>query len=237
MKIQNFINGEFKEPINKEYFDSLNPATSLKYSEIPNSSSADVEDAVIAADNAFKTWSKCTRKDRAAIMMKIANKIEEKLDEFALAESMDQGKTLLFATNVDIPRVVENFRFFASSILLDEGRTADIDGVGYSIVVKDPVGVAALISPWNLPLYLLSWKIAPCIAYGCTCVCKPSEFTSVTAWMLCSVLKEAGLPNGVVNMVFGTGPNVGSPLIHHPKVSLISFTGGKLTLIFRNCYR
>jgi acyl-CoA reductase-like NAD-dependent aldehyde dehydrogenase len=162
-------------------------------------------------------------------MLKIADILESRLLEFAEAESMDQGKPVSLAKSVDIPRSVYNFRFFATKILHLQHASSEIDNVALSYTSFSPVGVCGLISPWNLPLYLLTWKIAPCIAAGNTCICKPSEFTSITAFLLCSVLLEAGLPTGVVNMIFGTGPEVGSALSRHPDIPLISFTGGTVT--------
>lgn len=143
--------------------------------------------AVEAASNAFESWSQTTRQSRYKILIKIADILESRLDEFALAESKDQGKPLSLAKSVDIPRAIYNFRFFGSSILYQTTHASELDGIAHSYVVREPAGVCALISPWNLPLYLLTWKIAPCIAYGCTAVCKPSEFTSITAYMLCQV--------------------------------------------------
>ncbi|KAJ3271536.1 Aldehyde dehydrogenase 8 member A1 [Terramyces sp. JEL0728] len=229
MNLTNFIDGQFVEPVERNYLDNINPATGAVYGQIPNSTSKDVELAVKSANTAFETWSETTRSYRSSTMMKIADIIESRLEEFAVAESKDQGKPVSLARNVDIPRAIYNFRFFANSILNQTQAHSELDGVAYSYVLKEPVGVAALISPWNLPLYLLTWKIAPCIAFGCTCVCKPSEFTSVTAWMLCQAFQEAGLPKGVVNMIFGTGASAGSPLINHDDVPLLSFTGGTVT--------
>jgi acyl-CoA reductase-like NAD-dependent aldehyde dehydrogenase len=225
--ISNFINGENKRP--EKTIPITNPATGKLIGSLPDSNEQDVILAVDSALVAFKSWSKTTRLYRSHIMMNIANLIESRLDEFAMAESCDQGKPLSLARSVDIPRAIHNFRFFASAILHQTEKASELDGIAYSYVVKEPVGVAALISPWNLPLYLLTWKIAPCIASGCTAVCKPSEFTSITAFLLCDVMKKAGLPDGVVNMVFGTGLNAGSPLINHPQVPLLSFTGGTAT--------
>lgn len=132
--------------------------------------------------------------------------------------------------NVEIPRAIQNFRFFASAILNHKNEsTESYEQKILNFTTEVPSGVAALISPWNLPLYLLSWKIAPCIASGCTCVCKPSEFTSLTAYMLCDVFVKVGLPAGVVNMLFGYGHKVGNELVSHPNIDLISFTGGTLT--------
>ncbi|KAJ2993843.1 Aldehyde dehydrogenase 8 member A1 [Globomyces sp. JEL0801] len=228
-QLQNFIDGSFLAPSNQTYLDSLNPANATVFAKIPNSNNVDVELAVEAASKAFLTWSKTTRQFRSNLMLKIADGIEARLEEFALAESQDQGKPVSLARTVDIPRAIYNFRFFATSMLHEQERYTELDGVAHSFVVKDPVGVAALISPWNLPLYLLTWKIAPCMASGCTSVCKPSEFTSVTAWMLCQVMQDVGVPKGVVNMIFGTGPNAGNFLVNHPQVPLISFTGGTVT--------
>ncbi|CAG8452275.1 7059_t:CDS:10 [Paraglomus brasilianum] len=239
--LKNFIGGKTHTIQNKEYIDSVNPATgkactNLKYAidpsvhaKIPRSSQEDVNQAVSAALAAFPAWSKTSRAERSKYLYTIANILESRMEEFAAAESRDQGKTITFARMVDIPRAVYNFRFFAENICQTEEKATMLDGLALNYVQRWPAGVAGLISPWNLPLYLLTWKIAPCIAAGCTCVCKPSEFTSVTAYMLCDVIKEAKLPDGVVNMVFGSGPEVGEALVNHPKVPLISFTGGTAT--------
>ncbi|KAJ8330775.1 hypothetical protein QVD99_008623 [Batrachochytrium dendrobatidis] len=227
--LSNFIDNQFIPPSTFKYISSPNPATGTINALVPDSAAADVDAAVAAAKSAFPTWSTTTRSERSAILSRIANLLESRLEEFAQQESYDQGKPISLALSIDIPRAVHNFRFFASSILYQHEMTTMLDGVALNYVHRNPVGVAGLISPWNLPLYLLTWKIAPCIAAGCTCVCKPSEITSVTAWMLCSILQEAGLPAGVVNMVFGTGPSVGSPLVSHKDVPLISFTGGTTT--------
>ncbi|KAI9144125.1 aldehyde dehydrogenase family 8 member A1-like protein [Paraphysoderma sedebokerense] len=228
-KAFNFINGEFLPPSNNKYLDSFNPSTGKVHYHIPDSSSIDVDQAVKAAVEAFDSWSGLPRSTRCNYLLKIADLLESRLDQFALAESKDQGKPVWLAKSVDIPRAVYNFRFFANAVTVKEGKVTELEGVALNYTRRDPVGVAGLISPWNLPLYLLTWKIAPAIALGNTCVCKPSEFTSVTAYMLCQVLIDAGLPRGVVNMVFGTGPSAGASLVTHPKVPLISFTGGTAT--------
>jgi aminomuconate-semialdehyde/2-hydroxymuconate-6-semialdehyde dehydrogenase len=199
------------------------------YGKIPDSGPEDVNRAVSAAKTAFKSWSKTPKQERSKILLKIADLVESRMDQFASAESKDQGKPFTLAKTVDIPRVCANFRFFAGAILHHEERATDMDGVATNYTVRTPVGVAGLISPWNLPLYLLTWKLAPALAVGCTVVCKPSEFASVTSWMLCGVMKEAGLPDGVCNMVFGRGPVSGKLLVTHPEVPLISFTGGTAT--------
>lgn len=165
-------------------------------------------------------------------MRKIADLIEAQFDEFAEAESKDQGKPVLLARTVDIPRACLNFRFFASTIISSsaENRADVLENVGaLNYTIRSPIGVAGLISPWNLPIYLLTFKIAPAIAAGNTVVCKPSEMTSVTAWMMAKVLNEAGLPPGVVNLVMGTGPKAGAAIVRHPDVPVISFTGSTVT--------
>ncbi|KAJ3347198.1 Aldehyde dehydrogenase 8 member A1 [Entophlyctis luteolus] len=230
LRLRNFIDGLAVDPIDARYMPSLNPADSSVFAILPDSSAKDVDLAVNAAARAFPSWSKTSRSSRSAILAKIANLLEERIPEFALAESRDQGKPVALATEVDIPRAVHNFRFFSTYILHMDEKSTELDGVSLNYVQRYPVGVAALISPWNLPLYLATWKLAPAIASGCTCVLKPSEFTSVTCWMLCDILNKAGLPPGVVNMVFGTGVNAGAPLVSHPGVSLVSFTGGKYGL-------
>ena len=230
-KLSNFINNQFVAPQKGEYLDNFDPSTGQVYSYVPKSSQEDVDDAVRAAKAAFPSWSASSPDTRSAVMLRIADILESRLQEFAEAESRDQGKPITLAKSVDIPRSVHNFRFFATSILHQETKSTIINApqrcVNYTL--REPIGVAGLISPWNLPLYLLSWKIAPAIAMGNTCVCKPSEMTSMTAYMLGEVLVAAGLPAGVVNIVFGDGAGAGSALTNHPDVPLISFTGGTAT--------
>ncbi|KAI3632946.1 hypothetical protein MIR68_009021 [Amoeboaphelidium protococcarum] len=228
-QLRNFINNNFVEPSNKCFIDSINPANGEVIAQIPDSDAGDVDTAVQAASSAFKSWSKTTRQQRSDILHKIADALEQRLEEFAIAESQDQGKPVTLALSVDIPRAIYNFRYFAGRILYQDDKKSDLDGVAMSYTQRVPIGVAGLISPWNLPLYLLTWKVAPCIAYGNTCVCKPSEFTSVTAYMLCEVLQQCQLPAGVVNMVFGYGHTVGQAIVTHRDIPLISFTGGTAT--------
>lgn len=228
--LDNFINGEFV-PCGA-HIDSYDPSTGNVYCKVPDSGQEEVDLAVKAAKEAFESWSVTTAEFRAEIMMKIADLIQSRLDEFAEAESKDQGKPVLLAKTVDIPRACLNFRFFASMIInassLNHSNVLEkVGAVNYCI--RCPVGVAGLISPWNLPIYLLTFKIAPAIAAGNTVVCKPSEMTSVTAWMMAKLLNEAGLPPGVCNLVFGRGPKAGSAIVQHPDVPLISFTGSTAT--------
>ncbi|CAH3158301.1 unnamed protein product [Pocillopora meandrina] len=228
--LQNFIGGKFVPCTN--HIDSYDPSTGRVHCKVPDSTEKEVDLAVKAANEAFESWSVTTPEYRAGIMRKIADLIEAQLDEFAEAESKDQGKPVLLAKTIDIPRACHNFRFFASTIIRSsvENQTSVLENVGaLNYTIRSPIGVAGLISPWNLPVYLLTFKIAPAIAAGNTVVCKPSEMTSVTAWMMAKVLNEAGLPPGVVNLVMGTGPKAGAAIVRHPDVPVISFTGSTVT--------
>src|SRR2546426_8631184 len=228
-KIQNFIDGEFLEPMGGKYLDNMEPATGKPYSQVADSDAHDVDLAVKAAETAFRDWSKKPAAERSRVLLRIADLIERDLEKFARAESIDTGKPISLARSLDIPRAVANFRFFATAILHTESEAHITDNVAFNYTLRQPRGIAGLISPWNLPLYLLSWKIAPAIAVGNTAIAKPSELTPMTAYMLCEIATEAGLPNGVLNVVHGTGPNVGAAITAHPKISAISFTGGTVT--------
>src|SRR5437870_5103824 len=228
-QMRNFINGEFVEPINGRYLDNIEPATGKPYSQVADSDTRDVDLAVAAAEKAFCDWSKKPAAERSKILLRIADLIERDLEKFARAESVDTGKPITLARTLDIPRAVANFRFFATAILHTENEAHVTDGVAFNYTLRQPRGIAGLISPWNLPLYLLSWKIAPAIAVGNTAIAKPSELTPMTAFLLCEICKEAGLPNGVLNVVHGTGPKVGAAVAAHPKINTISFTGGTVT--------
>eukprot|EP00795_Rhopilema_esculentum_P008611 gene8611-14623_t len=225
--LQNFINGKFVDA--NDFIDSFEPSTGEVYAKVPASGPKDVELAIQAAENAKDGWAKCSRAKRSFIMMKIADLLEARLEEFAKAESRDQGKPVWLAKTVDIPRAVHNFRFFSSAVLHFGNESSTQSHLGaLNYTVRSPVGVVGQITPWNLPLYLLTFKIAPAIAAGNCIVCKPSEFTSVTAWMLCGIFNDAGLPPGVVNMVFGNGKDTGAELVLNPAVRAISFTGSTL---------
>lgn len=228
-RLLNFIGGEFCEPLSGSYFSSFNPATGRPHLEVSDSNADDVARAVESAQKAYPSWSALRTDERAAYLYKIADRIEERKTELAEAESADQGKPVWLAAQMDIPRAAANFRFFAGVVLHHRDHTTRMDQGMFNYTSRHPVGVTGLISPWNLPLYLLTWKIAPAIATGNTAVCKPSELTSHTAYLLCEILREVGLPDGVVNMVFGTGARAGAALVAHPKVPLISFTGGTVT--------
>ena len=227
--MRNFINGEFVEPINGRYLDNLEPATGKPYSQAADSDAHDVDLAVTAGEKAFVDWSKKPATERSRFLLRIADLIERDLEKFSRAESIDTGKPISLARTLDIPRSIANFRFFATAILHTESEAHITDNVAFNYTLRQPRGIAGLISPWNLPLYLLSWKIAPAIAVGNTAIAKPSELTPMTAYMLCEIAREAGLPNGVLNVVHGTGPKVGAAITAHPKITTISFTGGTVT--------
>jgi aminomuconate-semialdehyde/2-hydroxymuconate-6-semialdehyde dehydrogenase len=228
-RTKNFIDGKFVEPRSGRFLDNIEPATGKPYSQVPDSGKEDVELAVAAAEKAFIDWSKKPAAERSQILLRIADLIERDLEKFARAESIDTGKPITLARTLDIPRALSNFRFFATAILHTENEAHVTDGVAFNYTLRQPRGIVGLISPWNLPLYLLSWKIAPAIAVGNTAIAKPSELTPMTAFLLCEVCQEAGLPNGVLNVVHGTGPNVGAAVAAHPKINTISFTGGTVT--------
>eukprot|EP00057_Strongylocentrotus_purpuratus_P024062 XP_011678536.1 PREDICTED: aldehyde dehydrogenase family 8 member A1 [Strongylocentrotus purpuratus] len=188
--LENFIDGEFVPA--SRFLDSFDPSVGEVWARIPDSGKQEVDLAVAAAKRAFPIWSSKSRVERAKMMNKIADLIEENLEELAQIESRDQGKPVWLARAIDIPRAVHNFRFFASSILHTRNSSTLLEDVGATnYTMRMPIGVAGMISPWNLPLYLLTFKIAPCIAAGNTCVCKPSEMTSVTSWKLAKLMVKA----------------------------------------------
>lgn len=224
-RIQNYIAGEFRDPDSGQWLDVHEPATGQVYTQAPASGSRDVERAYEAASGAFQSWSSSTAYDRAQILDRLARLITENLDELAKAESRDTGKPVTVAKSVDIPRAASNFEFFAGAILHSDSQFHDSDGQAINYTLRKPRGVAGLISPWNLPLYLLTWKIAPALATGNTCVAKPSEVTPMTAYLLCKLAEDAGIPKGVMNIVHGTGDPCGKAIIEHPDIPTISFTG------------
>lgn len=229
LRLKNFVNGEFVDPKSGQYLPNYEPATGQIYSESPDSDAIDVVFAIQSAQKAFDGWSKTKVADRAKILNRIADLIEARIDKFAEAESRDVGKPLWLTKDMEMPRVVANFRFFAAKILTEETTASSMDGTAINYMLRQPIGVCGLITPWNLPLYLFTWKLAPCLAMGNTAVSKPSELTPMTAYLLAEVLNEAGLPPGVCNIIFGRGDKAGSTLCSHPGVPLISFTGGTTT--------
>lgn len=230
MRIQNFINGSFHNPLKNNWIDNYCPANGEVYSQIPNSTKEDVENAYIAAKSAFPSWSQTTLEERSRIMLKVSELIETNLDRLTEAESKDNGKPIWLAKAVDIPRASSNFRFFANAITQFSSESHESVGqqaINYTL--RQPIGVVGCISPWNLPLYLFTWKIAPAIAAGNCVVAKPSEVTPMTAYLLGEICNEAGLPKGVLNIVHGLGTTTGQAIVEHPDIKAISFTGGTAT--------
>jgi aminomuconate-semialdehyde/2-hydroxymuconate-6-semialdehyde dehydrogenase len=229
MNLLNYIDGNLTEPISKNYIDNFEPATGKVFSYVPDSDERDVQLAYEAAKNAFPAWSKTSLENRMMILMRIADGIEKNMEEFVKAESQDNGKPLKLARVVDIPRAVSNFRFYASAAQHFASESHQMPGVGINYTLRQPIGIVGCISPWNLPLYLFSWKIAPALATGNCVVAKPSEITPYTAFLLSKVCIEAGLPAGVLNIVHGLGNKVGQAIIEHKNIKAISFTGGTET--------
>ncbi len=228
-KIANYIGGELLAPMGGDYLDNIEPATGKVYSLIPRSGSADVELAVKAAQKAFPAWSALSNAERSKHLMAVSNRISEKLDELAMAESKDNGKPLKLAQSVDIPRARDNFAFFATAILHQEDEFHNMGEKGFNYTLRQPLGTVACISPWNLPLYLFTWKIAPALASGNCVVAKPSEVTPFTAYLLSQICMEVGFPAGVLNIVHGLGAETGQAMVEHDLVKAISFTGGTVT--------
>ncbi len=230
MKIKNYINGELVTPFSDSYIDNFNPSVGEIYGEIPNSNNKDVEEAYQSAKKAFPAWSTTTLANRSKILSNIARLIEQKLDVLAEAEAKDNGKPLSLAKAIDIPRASSNFQFFADAITQFSSEAHESVGLGaMNFTLRQPIGVVGCISPWNLPLYLFTWKIAPAIAAGNCVVAKPSEVTPMTAYLLSEICIEAGLPKGVLNIVHGLGGTTGQAIVAHPNIKAISFTGGTKT--------
>ena len=224
----NYIAGEFNSSLNGKWMDDISPATGVRIARIPCSNKQDIDAAVSAARAALPEWSALTHEQRADWLDKIANAMEERSEEIAQLESLDTGKPITLARTVDAARSVANFRFFAECVREFVPETFEMNDATNHVLYK-PVGVAGLITPWNLPLYLLSWKVAPALVMGNTVVAKPSELTPMTASLLAEIIDEVGLPSGVFNLVHGTGEEAGAPLTSHDDVDLISFTGGTET--------
>jgi len=223
--VLNYIDGQFQESTAGGWMENIEPAIGHVYGRVPDSTGEDIDRAVTAASVAFPAWSYTPAVERSQVLARIADGIESRLDEFARAESVDSGKPIGLARTVDIPRAVQNFRFFAGAVLYTSSEAHVTDHQALNYTLRRPRGVAGAISPWNLPIYLFSWKVAPALATGNTVVGKPSEVTPVTAMLLCEVAAEAGLPAGVLNVVHGLGPVAGAALVAHPDVTTLSFTG------------
>jgi len=227
--IQNYIDGRLVPPVSQTWFDRVNPATGVPNVRVPDSDGRDVDAAVVAARRAFPEWASLPAAERCRLLSALADRITADLDCLAQWESEDTGKPLHKAKALDIPRAALNFRHFATAILHTYTETYRTDSAALNYVLRSPRGVAGLISPWNLPLYLFTWKIAPALATGNTAVAKPSELTPSTAHRLAELAMEVGLPPGVLNIIHGYGPRAGLPIVTHPKVPTLSFTGGTAT--------
>jgi aminomuconate-semialdehyde/2-hydroxymuconate-6-semialdehyde dehydrogenase len=228
-KLYNFINGKFVAPNSNQYLEIFEPATGQTYAQVADSNSADIENAYESAQNAFGNWSSLSVKERADYLNKIAEGLESRLDEFAEYESRDTGKPISLAKSVDIPRAVSNFRFFAEYGQEFNFESELNNDQSHNKIIRSALGVIGCISPWNLPLYLFSWKIAPALIAGNTVVAKPSEITPYTAFKLGEICQDAGLPQGVLNIIHGQGSIAGDALVNHSKIKAISFTGGTTT--------
>ena len=228
-RILNYIGGGLHEPQGGSWLDNYEPATGKVYSNIPDSDKSDVDVAVKAASAGSEAWSKLSVAHRSAHMLALADLMERDLDKLAKAESRDNGKPVTLATKVDIPRAIANIRFFATAILHFNSDSHLMDDVAVNYTDRSPIGVVGCISPWNLPLYLFTWKIAPALATGNCVIAKPSEVTPMTAFMLSELCVEAGFPAGALNIIHGLGPKVGAAITEHPDIKAISFTGGTRT--------
>ena len=227
--ITHFINGVQTPPASGQWTGNVEPATGLVYSEIADGTPADTDAAVGAATAAFPAWAATSASERGRILRELAHLIDENLPALAEAETRDNGKPLALARAVDIPRSSANLRFFADAIGQSSTEAHAMDGNAINYTLRQPIGPVACISPWTLPLYLLTWKIAPALAAGNTVVAKPSEVTPMTAYLLGNLCNQAGLPPGVLNLVHGTGQNIGTPLVTHPNIKAVSFTGSTRT--------
>ena len=227
--IKNFIGGQFYGAVSNNFLDNVTPSSGLVYGTIPDSDEEDVALAVTAAKNAFPLWSQTSLDLKFQILNRISDLINENLEALALAESIDNGKPLWLARRVDIPRAASNFQFFATALKHYASESYLNPPNVISTTLRQPIGIVGCISPWNLPLYLFTWKIAPAIAAGNCVIAKPSEVTPMTAFLLAQICKDAGLPDGVLNILHGTGPKVGSAIVEHPMIKAISFTGGTAT--------
>ena len=227
MQVLNFVNGAFEKAT--QTLDNVSPGSGEVYGTIPRSGSEEVDRAMAAAKHAFPVWSSKPAEERAACLNRLADAVRDHADMLAKAEAKDNGKPVSLAAHVDIPRAEKNLRFYASGIQHYASESHAMEGEAIHYTLRKPLGVVACISPWNLPLYLFTWKVAPALAAGNCVVAKPSELTPVTAYLLSTWIKEAGFPDGVFNVLHGLGPEVGEAMVTHPDIAAVSFTGGTAT--------
>ncbi|TQV85562.1 aldehyde dehydrogenase [Aliikangiella coralliicola] len=228
-KIENYINGELVAPQSGEYLDNYEAATGKIYSLIPQSNQQDLELAVEAAQAAQKEWAEMPAEQRSNLLLKLADAIDSASDDLARAEAIDNGKPITFAKAVDSYRSAANIRFFANAATQFASESHSMGSVGVNYTLREPIGIVGCISPWNLPLYLFTWKIAPALATGNCVIAKPSEVTPMTAYLFSKLCIDVGIPKGVINILHGTGPSIGGPIVEHQKIKAISFTGGSAT--------
>ncbi|HQV48284.1 MAG TPA: aldehyde dehydrogenase [Dokdonella sp.] len=229
LKLHNWIDGRPQAPAEGRHLDVFEPATGKVFAHCPASTATDVESAVQAASRASMGWANTRPEDRAGCLMRLADLIEAELDALAELESQDNGKPVALARELDIPRAVSNLRFFAAAVTQWPSEAHLTSTETLNVTLRQPIGVVGCISPWNLPLYLFTWKIAPALAAGNAVVAKPSEITPCTAARLAELSNAAGFPPGVLNIVHGEGAAVGQAIVEHPKVKAISFTGSTRT--------
>lgn len=227
LEVRNFVDGSWVTT--SEVLENVAPGSGQVYGTIPRSGKADVDQAMRAATRAFPAWSQTPSAERAACLERLADAIQAHAAMLAEAEAKDNGKPVSLAAHVDIPRAEKNLRFYASGIQHFASHSHAMEGEAINYTLRKPLGVVACISPWNLPLYLFTWKVAPALAAGNCVVAKPSEVTPVTAYYLSTWIKEAGFPDGVFNVLHGLGPEVGEAMVTHPDVAAVSFTGGTST--------
>lgn len=230
MALQNFINGKLQDAVSGEELDNIEPATGKVYGRIPRSQKADVDAAVGAAKAAFPAWAAMPTEKRSRCLIRLADAVGRNADKWAQAEAIDNGKPVELARHVDMQRSQQNLAFFASAIQHFASEAHIPSGpVNINYTHRKPIGVVGCISPWNLPLYLFTWKVAPALAAGNCVVAKPSEVTPMTAYLLSTCIEEAGFPPGVFNVIHGLGPEAGEAIVTHPDIKALSFTGGTAT--------
>ena len=228
-KIKNYINGKLIHPEKSQYIDVYNPSIGEVYALCPKSDEHDLKIALKSAKKAFNKWKNTSNENRRDIVLKIADEIEKNKDKFALAETIDNGKPINDSKNIDIPRSIDNLRFYASSIINNSSESHSSPDNAINYTLRDPLGVVACISPWNYPLHLLTWKIAPALVMGNCVIAKPSEVTPMTAYLFSKACIKAGLPKGVLNIIHGTGEGIGDKIVKNPNIKAVSFTGGTKT--------
>ena len=214
----NFIGGNWEKPVEGGYFENTSPITGYKLGQVARSNHLDIDKALDAAHRASESWARTSATERANILLKIAERIEDNLQEVAIIETLDNGKPLRETMAADIPLAVDQLRYFASAIRTQEGGISEIDVDTVAYHFHEPLGVVGQIIPWNFPILMAIWKIAPALITGNTVVAKPSELTPLTAYMLSKACMETDLPNGVLNIIHGRGSNIGKLLINHPDI-------------------